>query len=275
MIVARISLSSAVWVVCCLYTPHPLMWNYHLHYSHIAPTKTSVFFAVLQVSLLPNSLVQFLEERTGFESIGILFTMIVPPKYGSVLLNNQPLNGSSFTLPQLRAGQLSYAHNGSEHHNDSITLIVESTMVERTELRIHPPDVATTVLPIVIQPVNNHPPVVRLLADITPLEGGLEVVDSTFIDITDLDGPGDVVTLVVERRPNDNGYFAFGANFSTAITQFTMEDVRSGSLVFLHLFGSALERRYQLSISDEQHSLSAVSVFAVSIVSKYVLYIHM
>jgi hypothetical protein len=225
---------------------------------HLREGQTVTFdSSYIQVSLLPNSLVQFLEERTGFESIGILFTMIVPPKYGSVLLNNQPLNGSSFTLPQLRAGQLSYAHNGSEHHNDSITLIVESTMVERTELRIHPPDVATTVLPIVIQPVNNHPPVVRLLADITPLEGGLEVVDSTFIDITDLDGPGDVVTLVVERRPNDNGYFAFGANFSTAITQFTMEDVRSGSLVFLHLFGSALERRYQLSISDEQHSLSA------------------
>lgn len=200
---------------------------------------------------------EWLQEQGGLDAIGLRFSITVFPRHGNITLNEAPLNKTFFTLSDIFSSSLEYHHDGSEEHLDELTFSAEATDVEPTELRIHPPDVINGVLPIVIAPVNNHRPVVKA-RDITPLEGGSQVVDQSVLSIHDLDKPGDVIWITYERNRFDNGYFAFVYNVSEVVTRFTAEDVHAGRLIFHHRFGDVLTRPYVFTITDEKHWLRRV-----------------
>lgn len=215
------------------------------------------FFFLLQVSLLPASLMDWLEQRGGLDSIGLQFSITLSPQHGNITLHEAPLNNTSFTPTDILSSVLKYHHGGSEDHVDKIGFTVQAMDVEPTELRIHPLDAINRVLPIVVAPVNNHRPVVKT-RDITPLEGGSQIVDQSILSIHDLDQPGDVIWITYERNRFDNGYFAFVFNISEVVTRFTADDVRAERLIFLHRFGDVLTRPYVFTITDGQHWLRRV-----------------
>ena len=200
---------------------------------------------------------EWLDERGGLDSIGLHFSITVPPQHGNITLNEAPLNTTFFTLSDLLSGVLVYRHDGSEEHRDELAFSVEATDVTPTELKSHPPDEINGVLPIFIAPVNNHRPVVEAW-DITPLEGGSQIVDQSVLSITDLDKPGDVIWITYERNQFDNGYFAFVSNISEVVTRFTVEDVHAGRLIFHHRFGDVLTRLYVFNITDGENWLRKV-----------------
>ena len=203
---------------------------------------------------------QWLQERDGLHSLGINFTITVPPAYGVLMLNGQSLLSGTFTLKDLQSNSLLYQHDGSEEHSDVIHFHVEATTVERTELRIHPPNMIGGTLSISISPVNNHEPVVNAVNDISPLEGKFQIIDTSVLNITDEDRPGDDINIQVERTRFDNGYFALTYNTTQVITTFTMAQVLNGSVIFLHKFGDVLERVYILTISDGVHLFKKVRI---------------
>lgn len=221
--------------------------------------------SLLNISLTPPILVDWLEEEVGIEQLGVTF--IVPPgqgpSYGELRVRGLRLVNDSFTLSNIRSGELTYSHHDSEQHLDTFTFYVKAR--ETLEVPIRTPDrTPDTKATIVVIPVNNHFPEIRNQNEtISPPEGGWVAVTPSMLEVVDADRPGDNLTIVVDSNQLEepNGYFAFSAPDTSLAeaTSFSMEDVYQGRMVFVHQLGKELSHSLNIRVEDGKNPVTGVS----------------
>ena len=223
--------------------------------------------SLLNISLSPPILINWLEEEVGIEQLGVTF-IITPglgPSYGELRVRGSQLVNDSFTLSDIRNGALTYTHSESEQHLDTFTFYVEAR--KSLEVPIRPPDpTPDTKATVVVTPVNNHVPEILDQSErISPPEGGWVAVTPRMLEVVDADRPGDNLTIAVRSNQLEepNGYFAFSTPdmMVTKATNFSMEDVYQGRVVFMHELGKDLSHSLSIKVEDGEHTVKGVSVF--------------
>ena len=209
---------------------------------------------VLNTSLSPPILIDWLEEEIGIEQLGITF-IVSPesaPTSGELQVNGLPLVNNSFALTDLLAGRVTYTHNGSEIHNDSFSFYAEAQSAYT--LPIRPPEPSETLTAsITVLPVNNHKPEIIQREYISPPEGGWVTITSDMLEVLDADLPGDHLTISLRRKGSDpaNGIFAYADRADHEIRLFTMEDIYEKKVVFKHTLDSTQDLGYTQSLLAE------------------------
>ena len=188
--------------------------------------------SVLSSSLAPPILIEWLEEQIDIEQLGITYVLERLPSCGEFLLDGRPLSNNSFTLGDVRNDLVTYNHSGSENCTDSFAFFAES----RSHLNeIRSPDRTDLMeADIVIVPVNDHKPVLRV-GNISVPEGGWVVITLAMINIVDEDLPEDTINVFLRKKEeHPTGHFAFYKHAMVPIRSFTMQNVSDGQVIFKH-----------------------------------------
>lgn len=80
-------------------------------------------------------------------------------------------------------------------------------------------------------------------------EGAWRVINNSMLLVTDEDTPPNLLVYHLTSMPS-SGYLALLPNRSTAVTQFTQQDIDDMLLVYQHRRGAALSDFFYFSVSD-------------------------
>ena len=177
---------------------------------------------------------------------------ILGPFHGSLSLSGLAVGNSSFSLRQLRSGQLTYTHDGSEVHGDSFQLSARALLGLASNYTT-----VTVVVPIIVVPVDNHAPSLIQRTPINPSEGLWVAVTSDMLDATDPDLPQADLNISVSVNVSDGfgGYFVYRSGMEKVdtlkpIASFRMSDIYLGHIMFVHSFGYALNGVVLVVVTD-------------------------
>ena len=225
--------------------------------------------AILNARLSSPVLAHWLQAVEGAERLRLDYRVLphLGPAHGHLLLDRQPLPNNSFTVRDVRRGAVYYVHDGSEEHSDFFSFFVEAR--NSSGLSQLPPPTSNFTLAISILPVNNHPPKILPVGakpPISPPEGGVAILSLAMLGVTDADRPGDVLDVFLESPELDSGHFALRSMANQSIARFTVAEVRSHRVVYVHrLNGSAsLNLTQKIRVADGRHTTEGVSVLVLT-----------
>ncbi|EAR61561.1 cadherin-like domain-containing protein [Neptuniibacter caesariensis] len=169
----------------------------------------------------------------------------------------------TFTGGSVSAANLDTLLNGISYQNNSqdptagnrvvtLTSLQDSGGTANSGVNTITPNTATTVN---VQADNDIP--VLGNNSLTLSQGATVTLDSSILSASDVDNTDSALTFTVSNI--NNGYFAFTADTTTAITSFTQAQVTASQVVFIH-DGGELTPAYDVSVSDG--SLSTVATAA-------------
>ncbi|NXF77364.1 CSPG4 protein, partial [Sclerurus mexicanus] len=174
-------------------------------------------------------------EKLGINQSQILFEIKEPPSHGDLKLNVGPVQEvNTFTMQDVCQGKILYVHDGSEDTYDYFNFSI-STSSEK----IVPPYLQGNeqhMFSINVTPVNDAP-------EITLPEGNLLVVlenskkrlTGDLIKVLDKDtGSQDLSLSVLGNLNADAGFLENSKHPGKAITTFSNEDLREGTVFFVH-----------------------------------------
>lgn len=169
---------------------------------------------------------------------------------GSLLLSGEPLvQGSPFTQEQLAAGTLSYRHDGSEQHSDSIAFdVTDGENLSQVQ-----------ILDVNIQPINDQP--ILQISDTEPelLEGGSLSFTADDLLMVDADNPeSDARFRYVSVL--QNGKLEINNQLLPLNEWFTHEDLSNGNLVYHHDGSESRTEMIDWIVSDGQMESTAVTM---------------
>lgn len=212
----------------------------------------------LSVSLQSDLSPLWSDEVIRIEDLGILFHLEKHPSFGEILHGGDSLTDSDgFSLEELVAGAIKYQHDGSENHNDYMTVLVKSTNYADLPIKL-------PILPSVanvsfhIAPDNDHPPQIET-SNFSFSEGRFIIITPDVLNVTDIDRPPQTITLTVLNQNEDYGFFALG-NTEAPITRFTTTDIQSGMLNFHHRLDPSFPLTYTLEIQVSDGEWTTVQV---------------
>ena len=195
------------------------------------------------------------------EELGVVYTLVEAPSFGSVELHGQILvAGDNFTHSDITSGSLIYIHGGSENHLDHLLFYAEASTTGNLPIKA-PNRTSNTTLLINITAVNDNPPEFTTLEAIRPPEGCWVPVTVANINVTDIDQPKLPLKIHLKKRrtENPNGMFALRSNPTDPIGRFFMQDILDNKVIFVHQnISSPLSYSQVLRISDSRHSIKKV-----------------
>jgi hypothetical protein len=162
-------------------------------------------------------------------------------------IGNAPTNGTlfrsgtqvdSFTQADINGGQITYVQNGAESTSDSFSFSV----VDLPGASGGSGTVNINVIPF------NDAPGISINSSLTLNEGGEAAIDSTFLLVTDNDGPGPI-TYTVGALPVNGALRVGNLTLSTGGT-FTQANVTNGQLFYVSNGNDVLSDRFTFTASD-------------------------
>ncbi len=152
---------------------------------------------------------QSLGVNIKIEQLEPVFILEAVPNVGEIRVRGEAISsGGNFSLDEFRSNLVYYHNNGEEVFNDSFAVRMIPTVGVPLIKQPHPSEVVTVV--ISIDPVNDHPPTVRL-NDITVTEGSFRVItpDHILVEDSDLSVSADGtlrenILTISFRRPRSN-----------------------------------------------------------------------
>ena len=202
------------------------------------------------------------------DDVIILILFIEPPKYGNIYLNNsidnkRVVGGSNISLDQLMGGLLVYNHEEEEEHQDMFRIKIIAQNFSHLPIHSLPVSSMEYVVFVDITPINNKYPVIQIYKNLNIIEGLFEYLTTDIINITDADRPVENLTVyIIPKEVGSNGYFATRNNYSVAISEFSINQMIEGQIVFEHHLGKELEEDYTLVVSDGLHNSSSVRQYS-------------
>ncbi|NXA10976.1 CSPG4 protein, partial [Sapayoa aenigma] len=174
-------------------------------------------------------------EKLGIHQSQILFEIKEPPSHGDLKLNVGPVQGiNTFTLQDVLQGKILYAHDGSENTYDYFNFSI-STSSEK----VVPPYLQGNeqhVFSITVTPVNDAPEITLPEGNsLLLIENSKKRLTSELIKVLDKDTDSQGLSLSVLGNLNaDAGFLENSKHPGKAITGFSNEDLREGTIFFVH-----------------------------------------
>ncbi|NXG03411.1 CSPG4 protein, partial [Sakesphorus luctuosus] len=174
-------------------------------------------------------------EKLGIHQSQILFEIKEPPSHGNLKLNVGPVQEvHTFTMQDVWQGKILYVHDGSEDTYDHFNFSV-STSSEK----IVPPYLQGNeqhMFSIIVTPVNDAPEITLPEGNLLLLlENSKKRLTSDLIKVIDKDtGSQDLSLSVLGNLNADAGFLENSKHPGKAITTFSNEDLREGTVFFVH-----------------------------------------
>ena len=163
---------------------------------------------------------------------------VVSTAKGTVYLNGNALNaGDTFTLTQLRAGQVTFTHDGSEQFNiDADGYATTTPDLTNIVLKVADGDgaeSAETTVNLTVTAVDDKPVLAR--NDATTLNEGatVTITEAASLKFTDADNPRSEVVYVLTEIPEHGALKLNGTTLAIG-SSFTQDDINSGRLTYEH-----------------------------------------
>ncbi|KAM6035907.1 chondroitin sulfate proteoglycan 4-like isoform 1-T1 [Theristicus caerulescens] len=174
-------------------------------------------------------------QKLGIHQSQILFEIKQPPSHGDLKLDVEPAQEvNTFTMQDVWKGKILYVHDGSEDTYDYFNFSI-STSSER----IVPPYLQGNeqhVFNITVTPVNDAPEITLPEGNLLLLlENSKKRLTSDLIKVLDKDtDPVDLSLSVLGNLNADAGFLENSKHPGKAITTFSNEDLREGTVFFVH-----------------------------------------
>ncbi|NWH64871.1 CSPG4 protein, partial [Geococcyx californianus] len=174
-------------------------------------------------------------QKLGLHESQILFEIKEPPSHGDLILDVEPVQEvNTFSLQDLWQGKILYVHDGSEDTYDYFNFSI-STSSEKTV----PPYLRGNeqhVFSITVTPVSDAPEITLPEGNLLlVLENSKKRLTSDLIKVLDKDTDPVGLSLSVLGNLNaDAGFLENSKHPGKAITAFSNEDLREGTIFFVH-----------------------------------------
>ncbi|XP_074712314.1 chondroitin sulfate proteoglycan 4-like [Strix uralensis] len=189
-----------------------------------------------QASLEPKHIKVNLDfQKLGIHQSQILFEIKEPPSHGDLKLDVEPAQEvNTFTMQDVWQGKILYVHDGSEgtydYFNFSISASSENIVAPYLQGN------EQHVFSITITPVNDAPEITLPKGNLLLLlESSKKRLTSDLIRVLDRDtDPVDLCLSVLGNLNADAGFLENSKHPGKAITTFSNEDLREGTVFFVH-----------------------------------------
>ena len=190
------------------------------------------------------------DEEVDVHQLGIVYTLVEAPSYGSLELGPVTLvAGDNFTYNDIVSRLLVYNHAGTEHHQDNFTFYAEASTTAYLPIKA-PNLTANLTLNINITASNNYPPIMTQVEYIRPYEGCWISVTTANINVTDRDRPPSPLKIILRKLKKEKpiGMFVLRSSPTQPINQFYMQDVLDDNVLYVHWMSSSAPLRYRQGI---------------------------
>ncbi|XP_069632599.1 chondroitin sulfate proteoglycan 4-like isoform X2 [Haliaeetus albicilla] len=174
-------------------------------------------------------------QKLGIHQSQILFEIKEPPSHGDLKLDVEPVQEvNTFTMQDVWQGKIIYVHDGSEDTYDCFNFSI-STSSEK----IVPPYLQGNeqhVFHITVTPVNDAPEITLPEGNLLLLlENSKKRLTNDLIKVLDKDtDPAGLSLSVLGNLNADAGFLENSKHPGKAITTFSNEDLRGGTVFFVH-----------------------------------------
>ncbi|XP_009987067.1 PREDICTED: chondroitin sulfate proteoglycan 4-like, partial [Tauraco erythrolophus] len=174
-------------------------------------------------------------QKLGIHQSQVLFEIKEPPSHGDLKLDVEPAQEvNTFTMQDVWQGKILYVHDGSEdtydYFNFSISASSENSMPSYLQGN------EQHVFSITVTPVNDAPEITLPEGNLLLLlENSKKRLTSDLIKVLDEDtDPVDLSLSVLGNMNADAGFLENSKHPGKAITTFSIEDLREGTIFFVH-----------------------------------------
>ncbi|NXX82532.1 CSPG4 protein, partial [Urocolius indicus] len=173
-------------------------------------------------------------QKWGIQQSQIIFEIKKPPSHGNLKLDVEPVQEvNTFTMQDVWQGKVLYVHDDSEFTYDYFNFSIS------TSSKIVPPYLQGNeqhLFSIVVTPVNDAPEITLPEGNlILLLENSRRRLTSNLIKVLDKDtDPVDLSLSVLGNMNGDAGFLENSKHPGKAITVFSNEDLREGTIFFVH-----------------------------------------
>ncbi|XP_038063406.1 extracellular matrix protein 3-like [Patiria miniata] len=192
------------------------------------------------------------------------------PSHGFLRVDGQPRK--FFTTDELRAGVVTYHHDGSETYSDNIIFRMNDGKNE-TEF----------LFPITIAPLDDQPPIINVNTGLQISKNELKPISEFVLSATDVDSDdstirfileppystqGNIVIRQLELPPDPQNWSFLGNYYERAVTEWTLDDILNNRLFYRHNGvhnADVVMDRMLFRVADSNPNLSPVSEFVVKI----------
>lgn len=174
-------------------------------------------------------------QKLGIHQSQVLFEIKEPPSRGNLKLDIEAVQEvNKFTMQDLWQGKVLYVHGGSEDTYDHFNFSVSAS--SRNTLPLYLQGNEQYVFGITIIPVNDAPEITLPEGNVLLLlENSKKRLTSDLIKVLDNDtDPLDLSLSVLGNMNADAGFLENSKHPGKAIATFSNEDLRKGSIFFVH-----------------------------------------
>ncbi|NXC86680.1 CSPG4 protein, partial [Cercotrichas coryphoeus] len=174
-------------------------------------------------------------QKLGINQSQILFDVKEPPSHGHLKLNVEPLWGvNTFTLQDVWQGKILYVHDGSEDTYDYFNFSISASSEKVVSPYLQGNE--QHMFSITVTPVNDAPEIILPKGNLLLLlENSKKRLTNDLIKVLDKDTDSVGLRVSVFGNLNaDAGFLENSRHPGKAITTFSNEDLRKGSVFFVH-----------------------------------------
>ncbi|XP_046998026.1 chondroitin sulfate proteoglycan 4 [Schistocerca americana] len=207
--------------------------------------------------------------KYGVRDTGVLFFVVEPPRHGRLEVDRQPHGQGqqsqspaqaplAFTLLDMTKDKVRYTHDGSEQHQDAVSLEVELSPDAEFTLPGYLQGRHRFALHVNVTPVND-PPLLFLPPGKTLrlAQGTRKVLTRSLLRAEDPDSPPEELVFTVLSRDAAGGHVERALQPGRPLDSFTQRDLDAGLVAYAHPPASAspgapagAQSRLALQVSD-------------------------
>ncbi|XP_010164661.2 chondroitin sulfate proteoglycan 4, partial [Antrostomus carolinensis] len=174
-------------------------------------------------------------QKLGIHQSQILFEIKEPPSHGDLKIEVEPVQKvNTFTLQDVWQGKIRYVHDGSEDTYDYFNFSISTSSKKIVPLYLQGNE--QHVFSVTVTPVNDAPEITLPEGNLLLiLENSKKRLTSDLIKVLDKDtDPVDLSLSVLGNLNADAGFLENSKHPGKAITTFSNEDLREGTIFFVH-----------------------------------------
>ncbi|NWW70284.1 CSPG4 protein, partial [Climacteris rufus] len=174
-------------------------------------------------------------QKLGIHQSQIIFNIKEPPSHGDLKLNVEPMQEvNTFTMQDVWQGKILYIHDGSEDTYDYFNFCISTSSEKIVSPYLQENE--QHMFSITVTPVNDAPEITVPEGNLLLLlENSKKRLTSDLIKVLDKDTDSVGLSLSVLGNLNaDAGFLENSKNPGKAITSFSNEDLREGTVFFVH-----------------------------------------
>ncbi|NXE41289.1 CSPG4 protein, partial [Ptilorrhoa leucosticta] len=174
-------------------------------------------------------------QKLGIHQSQILFNINEPPSHGHLKLNVEPVQEvNTFTMQDVWQGKILYVHDGSEDTYDYFNFSISTSSEKIVSPYLQGNE--QHMFGITVTPINDAPDIILPEGNLLLLlENSKKRLTSDLIKVVDKDTDSVGLRLSVLGNLNaDAGFLENSKHPGKAITTFSNEDLREGTVFFVH-----------------------------------------